>query len=49
MFLFQETNNVLYRENEMLRANVNPEVLASISGGRQQTLQPPDLTQQGQH
>jgi len=45
----EETNNVLYRENEVLRANVNPDVLASISGRQQQSLQPPDPQQPGQH
>ena len=31
---FQDTVTILSRENEVLRANVNPEVLASLTGNR---------------
>merc|ERR1712180_189969 len=35
----EESVTVLSRENEMLRANVNPDVLANLTGGRQTQLQ----------
>jgi len=35
----EESVTVLSRENEMLRANVNPDVLANLTGGGRQTSQ----------
>ena len=45
-FTFQESVSHLSRENELLRANVNPEILANLSN-RQQCI-PPD-TEPGQY
>merc|ERR1719381_31897 len=43
----EESVTVLSRENEMLRANVNPDVLANLTGGRQnQQLQSDPASQQ---
>jgi hypothetical protein len=45
----EDTVNILSRENEVLRANVNPDVLASLTGSRSMggltnSSQPPDPT-----
>jgi len=42
----EESVTVLSRENEILRANVNPDILANLSNrGHPQIQQPPDSTQ----
>jgi len=49
----EESVTVLSRENELLRANVNPDILANLSGSttsrHHQIQQPPDCQQTGGH
>jgi len=45
----EESVTVLSRENEILRANVNPDILANLNTRHQHSNQPPDNGQSGQH